>query len=859
MAFDPDAYLASPPAKAAFDPDAYLAAKQIPAAPQEPEKESLLSKARRRVVPDIVEYVGGVAHMLRHPIETVGGMAELLGPPGYMLTPARVQVAQQVKEAATHPLETAAQHPFQTALLALPGAGEASAVAGLPRVATALTRAGAVIDPVNIATRGVNVLGKYAAAPVVDASGRIIQNLTRPSAGAGGALLEMTGGEPANLLAALRQTHGMPTTPGYAPTLTERAYAGGVSSPTLAAAENRLAGASPEVNRQVYESSQRNVAALNDQLARVNERIRVQANAMTPAAKADLEQLRASLQDTLKVEQSRLTQAEQGIANRLSAETPRTSGTAIEQRGRELRQEYKETVKDPAYKKAFELAGDAQIDVSGIVGEVERILDKPLSSFDPKTAPPVIRRLQALANRSKAARDPIFNTPTPPTASLAEVDAIRKAVNDAVAKAKRAPAGDASMELANLGGLHGAIDRATMQSTTLSAEAKTAYADALAKYRTEYVPKFRTGIAADLFSRTAKNQTRLLPDDTVRKFLSNETAADQFVTTFGGDAAAQSAMRNGIERLYRDTVKTPAQHAKFMADYGDQIAILDRSGMGATRHLESVGKDVTALAEGRVALEAKAKSFGVESMDKLVDAALGSPSKMTEILNASSPAARKALAEEITNRATQNIGGATEYLVKNEATIKQALKSADPANAAMRYDELRDLAKWHEEAAAIDVPKMTDANIRAKLDGTATDAQLHDLKLLAEDIKRRQAVEKLAREGMAPGEPNVQRVVSEGAAGELGHAQAGTLNPKVVAARNIFKMVARKLDAKVSRELARVMYENPNAAIAMIEDAAKAKAAKQSRRAAYKAVTEIPNKLTKPSIAVNALAPEAQE
>ena len=34
MAFDPDAYLATPPAKAGFDPDAYLAAKQTPAAPR---------------------------------------------------------------------------------------------------------------------------------------------------------------------------------------------------------------------------------------------------------------------------------------------------------------------------------------------------------------------------------------------------------------------------------------------------------------------------------------------------------------------------------------------------------------------------------------------------------------------------------------------------------------------------------------------------------------------------------------------------------------------------------------------------------------------------------------------------------
>lgn len=833
------------------------------AAPAAEFPESLGAKALRRIAPDVTEYLGGLVGMVQHPVRTAGAVMRSVTPLGLIPTPQNITEKKAsvnaIAGAVQHPIETAAEHPFQTALLALPGLGEVADVANLPRMAGALRGTATAIDPVALTAKAATLGGRYAVSPALDAAARLLTGRFNPSAGAGNALLEMTGGEPANLLAALRQTQGMPTTPGYTPTLAERAYAGGVSSPTLAAAENRLYGASPEVNRQIYEVTQRNVAALNDQLERVNTRIQAQAGAMTPAAKADLETLRSSIQDSLTAEQGKLSQIEQGISGKLSGETPQTSGAAIAQRGKELRQEYKAEVKDPAYKKAFDLAGDARIDVSPILAEAERVLDKPLTSYLPDTAPPVIRRLQALADRSKGMRDPVTNAPTPPTASLAEVDAIRKAVNDAVAKAKRAPAGDAAPELANLGGLHGAIDRATMESAALTPEAKAAYADALAKYRTEYVPKFRTGVAADLFSKTNKNLTRVLPDDTVRKFLANETSADQFFATFGADPAAQSAMRNGIERLYRDTVKTPAQHAKFMADYGDQLAILDKSGMGATRHLEQVGKEVSTLAEGRTALEAKAKSLGVEDMGKLVDSALSSPEQLDKVLTASNASARKALADEVVTRATQNLGDATGYLSKNETAIKKILKAAGKSDIGHYFDDLVDLAKWHEEAAAVKVPRLTDTNIKAKLDGTASAAQLHDLKLLAEDVKRQKAVEDLAQAGAAPGEPKVRRVVSEGAADEVGHVSAGTLNAKVIVARNIFKMLARKLDSKVSQELARVMYENPDAAINLIEDAAKAKVTKESRRAAIKSAVEAPNKLTKPSIAINALAPENQQ
>jgi hypothetical protein len=881
MAFDPDAYLSK---TSGFDPDAYLASGAGGAAPAAPEeKEGLLRHAFNRVAPNFQENIYAAANMVRHPIDAAEAMGKVFGPASRRLSPiGTVQdivrfartgspytreeqaVGGQLAQAAQHPLETIAEHPVDTAMMLVPGLGEVATAFKLPRLATTVTRAGMLLDPVQLAGKGVLAGGKYVVAPTIDAAGRIISNFSAPSRTAGNALLEMVDNNPAAAINALGETRNMPVTPGYTPTLPERLYAGGVSNPTVATTANRLATVSPEMNRELTAATQRNVAALQEQLARVNERITQQANVLAPAAKADLEAVRGSLQASLDAETAKLGQAQQGITNQLSNATPQATGQVFAERGRELRKEYRETVKNPAYKKAYDLAGDAQIDVSPILTEVEQILDRPLTAFDPKTAPPVIRRLQALANRSKFARDPVTNVPTPPTASLQEVDAIRQAVNDAVKKAQRAPTGDAAQELGNLGKLHSSIDQATLKSTALSSEAKTAYLDALAKYRTEYAPRFKTGVAADLFSNTNKNQPRLLADDTVSKFLTNETSADQFVTTFRGDPAATAAMREGVERLYREKVTNPAQHEKFMQDYGDQLNKLDRAGLGLRDKMDSLGKEVVNLDAGRKALEARAKKLGVENMSQLVDKALASPSTLDEMLTAANGPARTALAQDLMQRATQNLDGATQYLTTNADAIKKVLRADNPSTANRLYNDAVDTAKWHDEFKNIDAPKATDVNVKvdAASMGKFTDAQLHDLTVVAQDIKRGKEVDALANRGQQAAAPNAGKLGTETGAGAIGETSIGSLNPKIIAARNAYKILAGNVNKKVAAELARVMYTNPDAAIAMLQDAAKRQKSKAARRDIYAKPIRGFNMLSKPNIAVNALAqpqPETQQ
>jgi hypothetical protein len=882
MAFDPDAYLSK---TSGFDPDAYLAGGAggaAPAAPAAPEeKEGLLRHAFNRVAPNFQENIYAAFNMARHPIDAAEAMGKVFGPASRRLSPiGTVQdivrfartgspytreeqaIGGQLAQAAQHPLETMAEHPVDTAMMLVPGLGEVATAFRLPRLATTINRAGMVLDPVQLAGKGVLAGGKYVVAPTVDAAGRIISNFSAPSRTAGNALLEMVDNNPAASINALEQTRNMPVTPGYTPTLPERLYAGGVSNPTVATTANRLATVSPEMNRELTAATQRNVAALQEQLARVNERITQWAYTLAPAAKADLEALRGSLQASLDAETAKLGQAQQGITNQLSNATPQTTGATLAERGEALKTQVKKEVTGPAYDASFKLAGDAGSDISPLIAAAR-------TKFPVGIAPNITRELDAIAARTARAGTPdpvmgVVRGQVPPTATLEEIDKIRKAINADIKTVRASGASDAEMTAGLLSSFHNEIDNVVANSPTLSKEAKNAYATALTTYRTEYVPRFKTGVAVDLFRGTNKNQPRLLADDTVSKFLTNETSADQFVATFRNDPAATAAMREGVERLYREKVTNPAQHEKFMQDYGDQLNKLDRAGLGLRDKMDSLGKEVANLDAGRKALEARAKKFGVENMSQLIDKALASPSTLDEVLTAANGPARTALAQELMQRATQNLDGATQYLKTNADAIKKALRADDPATANRLYNDAVDTAKWHDEFKNIDAPKATDVNVKvdAASMGKFTDAQLHDLTLVAQDIKRGKEVDALANRGQESAAPNAGKLGTETGAGAIGETSIGSLNPKIIAARNAYKILAGNVNKKVAAELARVMYTNPDEAIALLQDAAKRQKSKAARRDIYAKPIRGFNMLSKPNIAVNALAqpqPETQQ
>ena len=306
--------------------------------------------------------------------------------------------------------------------------------------------------------------------------------------------------------------------------------------------------------------------------------------------------------------------------------TPGEAGGALIDAAKAEQQAIKSNVIQPAYKAAFDAAGDSKIDVSKVVSEAERILDRKLSEFATETAPDTVRKLRSFVPKvpeteavsiGKAG----FKTAKPPTppratpeATLLQLDDVRKAINADIAAASTSNAPMAATTLKNLRDLHRAIDDAVKASDTLSDDAKGLYQNALDTYRTEYAPRFKEGINANLFKQTSLKETKIKPEDVVSKYFQpkGESEAKDFLRLFGKNADAMKIARTGIEDLYRREVTDAAgrvttdSHASFMKKYAEPLKILDDAGMNITQRVGVVAKDAARLAK----IEELAKASG---------------------------------------------------------------------------------------------------------------------------------------------------------------------------------------------------------------------------------------------------------
>jgi hypothetical protein len=306
--------------------------------------------------------------------------------------------------------------------------------------------------------------------------------------------------------------------------------------------------------------------------------------------------------------------------------TPGEAGGALIDAAKAERQAIKTNVVQPAYKDAFDAAGDAKIDVSKVVAEAERILDRKLSEFATETAPDTVRKLRGFMPKAPEAEAVTigkagFKTAKPPTppqatpeATLLQLDDVRKAINADITAASTSNAPMAATTLRNLKQLHAAIDDAVKTSGTLSDDAKGLYQNALDTYRTQYAPRFKEGINANLFKQTTLKETKIKPEDVVSRYFQpkGESEAKDFLRLFGKNPDAMKIARTGIEDLYRREVTdasgrvTTDAHASFMKKYAEPLKILDDAGMNVTERVGVVAKDAARLAK----IEELAKSSG---------------------------------------------------------------------------------------------------------------------------------------------------------------------------------------------------------------------------------------------------------
>jgi hypothetical protein len=448
------------------------------------------------------------------------------------------------------------------------GAGGLAKVGGLGETGRVLGAVGDITNPLTPIVQGAG----YAAQPVMKGAQGVVNYLNPQKT----ATLGAVGGQGEAIVNALRTNENVPGS-----MMTAGPAAAGVGSPAFARFTDELAAKAPETYSAI---ETQNAAARAAQLERAVE--------MT-------------------------TQGEQATAGKLANAKQSTIGQSLIDAAKTAKDTIKKKLIEPAYNAAFKAAGDSKIDISNVVAKAEEILGQPLGDIKIPDMPDVAAKLVKLkpaAPKGEPVRGLRFEaTPAPAaaaaTASLEELDAIRKAINKDVAAASAANTNPASAtKLRDFRQLHDVIDAAiegASQSGALPAKAKELYDAAVALYRGPYVERFKTGLNADITAKTIKNESKINPSDVVSQYLKDPRATDQLVSLFKDNPKAIETAKAGIESLYRDNVVRngavdPAAHAKFMTDYGQQLATLDQSTrMGIGAKLNAIGERAGQLVERR--------------------------------------------------------------------------------------------------------------------------------------------------------------------------------------------------------------------------------------------------------------------
>jgi hypothetical protein len=464
---------------------------------------------------------------------------------------------------------------------------------GLVNLATRIAGGGVVggasaglVNPEDAATgAAIGAAVPTVVAPIVTGGAKFVRRLADLKSAT---YLDAVEGKGQDIVNALRDK-GATIVPGAAPTAGEVASTAGSAKFSAFQKEmSELPGVSSEYAGAAAQSNQARLA----QEARVQQRF----------------------QDTASKVQAKI---DRGLVD----VSPSEVGNVLTAAAKAEQQAVKTNVVQPAYKAAFDAAGDAKIDISNVVSEAERILDRKLSSFATETAPDTVRKLRSFAPAVpeaevatigkagfKAAKPPAPPA-VPPQATLQQLDDVRKAINADIAAASTSNAPMAATTLKNLRELHTAIDDAIGKSTTLADDAKGLYADAVLKYRTEYAPRFKEGINANLFKRTSLGEGRIRPEDVINRYFTpnGESEARQFTQLFGNNPDALKVARAGIEDVYRKkVVEGGMSHSNFLKDYGRTIDIYDNAGLNLRQRFDVLNKDADRL----VKIETMAKASG---------------------------------------------------------------------------------------------------------------------------------------------------------------------------------------------------------------------------------------------------------
>jgi hypothetical protein len=629
-------------------------------------------------------------------------------------------------------------------------------------------------------------------------------------------------------------------TPGMRYNLLEMLEAGGVE-PTvdLAALTSRLANAGSPISDQVLQFQRQQVSALRQSLLQVNDQLRVPM--LTPARRSELEGVRDTMLARVDAEEAILNAAARAKGEALPG--PQAAGQAIAARAEELSKNLRETLITPAYKAATDSAGSTRTNIDGLVADAERILGRPLSGFAPETAPPIVRRILALRQVEKpqpVGRGEITKrmvaqpgAPAPTTATLEELDDLRKAINGTIAEARRGSTALSGVEVNQLQGLHASVDRMVRESPAFSAETKQLYDKALSNYRDIYAPRFREGETARILKPAMFGEMRVDPSQVVGSYLKDQDAADQFIRTFAGDATAFSAMRDGLAALARKEAMSnfqfdPKKLQGWLQTNAPVLRRFEDAGMNVRGALAQVENEAL---QAKAALDNLATfrgPFQGKTADQMLTYITADPARMKLALERSNEqgkdAIRRVTAESLNQLIETNPSAALKALT--DEAQRKAYMAALPENIVPGRNLINEFterarlgvaAKQALADPALAMPGAADQVIRRS--NLSLPALQGLLKLAQDDIARIKRIDESATRGGAA--PRIGALTRETAEAEGGAAimPNSSMSAAINAIVRTFSNIEQKVNRKVNAELARVIYQNPEAATLAIENA----------------------------------------
>jgi hypothetical protein len=607
-------------------------------------------------------------------------------------------------------------------------------------------------------------------------------------------LLESVMGRPQDVTAALRTEP--PSLMGGVPAA-ERLAAAGQYEPVLATMEADLSTALTQGGREALIARQQRLAGIQQQITAIDEQLKVQGRAMSPEAQAQLSAVRSDLLRARAAELSAIEAQQAQGAARMPATGQIAPGEALAARAGEVREAFRKERITPLYEEAFKSAGNVTIPTRQLIQTAEDILGSRLADVPVGVAARTIRDLTRLERG----------------ATLRELDRVRKSVNKDIAAAQAT-----GKDLSDLHVLHDAIDQA-VEMSRVPTRAKIEYANALNTYRTEFVPRFRTGVAADILRTTKKNQRGILPSGTVAKFLANEDNAAQFAATFGNDAVARTAIESGIQDLARLEAIDPTTYAvrpealdKFLFSNARKFELM---GVDGETILGPIREEARMLERGYAELSKElAFAEGVKTPQALVDILLKDPAAMDATRRRLTDTGRSALTKEIVDRGIRLLNDrkpeeVLNYLDKNKSSIRMVLDQP-------YFDRLKDLAE--NQRALMEVEKRAQrpspSNLTVDLSKVPQD-RLTDLRLLANEVQRIEDAEKMMK--LRPSED-----VTKAGAPEIETARRGLrglLDRRATVMEKVMGVLSDFANRKTAAVLTDALTRDPAKAADLIERA----------------------------------------